>query len=108
MTRLQKITSTQRRERVKGARKLLKRLGTTPIRSNSKWKRLLNTDFSARISLVQKHNSTNTVICSKSKRTIPLDSRTVGKDKYSPVVLLYGGLSFRGLIPTDSPIFIDD
>ncbi len=27
---------------------------------------------------------------------------------YSPVVLLYGGLSFRGLIPTDSPIFIDD
>ncbi len=68
----------------------------------------MNTDFSPRISLVQKHNSTNTVICSKSKRTIPLDSRTVGKEKYSPVVLLYGGISFRSLIPTDSPIFIDD
>jgi hypothetical protein len=36
MTRSQKMTSTQRPERVKSARKLLKRLGTTPTRLNSK------------------------------------------------------------------------
>jgi hypothetical protein len=68
----------------------------------------LNTDFRARISLVQKHNSKNTIIWPKSKRTIPFDLQTVGEEKYSPSVLLYGGISSRGLIPTDSPTFIDD
>ncbi len=86
MTRSQKMTSTQRPERVKSARKLLKRLGTTPTRLNSKQKRLLNTDFRARISLVQKHNSKNTIIWTKSKRTIPFDLQTVGEEKYSLIL----------------------
>ncbi|CAF3622506.1 unnamed protein product [Rotaria sordida] len=46
----------QRDERVKSARKLSKRFGIKSTRSNSKWKRLINTDFSGHISLVQKHN----------------------------------------------------
>lgn len=86
-----KVTSIQRRERVKSARKLLKRLGATAARSNWKWKQLLNT-----------------VIWSKSKRTIPIDLQTVGEEKYSPGVLLYGELTSHDLIPIDSLIFIDD
>jgi hypothetical protein len=108
MARSQKISSLQRDERVNSANKLLKRYGTTPTRSNSKWKRLINTDFSGRISLVQKHNSKNNVIWSTSKTTIPLELQTIGEEKYSPGVLLYGGISSCGLIPKAAPIFIDD
>ncbi|CAF3390123.1 unnamed protein product, partial [Rotaria sp. Silwood2] len=61
-----------------------------------------------RISLVQKHNSKNNVIWSKDKTTIQLDLLTAEQEKYSLGVLIYGGISSRGLIPNDSPIFIDD
>ncbi|CAF0902003.1 unnamed protein product [Rotaria sordida] len=79
MARSQKISSMQRDERVKSARKLSKRFGIKSTRSNSKWKRLINTDFSGHISLVQKHNSKKNFIWSKSKTTIPLDIQTVGQ-----------------------------
>ena len=50
----QKITSTRRDQRMNSAKQLLKRFGTKPTRSYSKWKRLINTDFSGRIQLIQK------------------------------------------------------
>jgi hypothetical protein len=108
ITRAQKITSEQRNERIKSAKILLKRFGTKPTKSYSKWKRLINTDFSGHINLVQKHNSKNNVIWSTSKATIPLDLQTIGQQKYSPGVILFGGISSRGLIPRSSPIFVDE
>ncbi|CAF5046640.1 unnamed protein product, partial [Rotaria sp. Silwood1] len=42
------------------------------------------------------------------KATIPLDLHTIGQEKYSAGVLLYDGISSRGLIPNPSPIFIDE
>jgi hypothetical protein len=98
----------QREERINSAKKLLKKIGLKPTRSNSKWKRLVNTDFSGRICLLQKHNSKNNIIWSTSKTTIPLTLQSVNQEKYSPGVLLYGAISSRGLIPQAAPIFIDD
>jgi hypothetical protein len=46
---------------------LLQKFGTKLTRSNSKWKRLINSDFSGRINLMQKHNSKNDVVWSKNK-----------------------------------------
>ncbi|CAF3927300.1 unnamed protein product, partial [Rotaria sp. Silwood1] len=37
------------------------------------------------------------------KTTIPLDLLTAEQETYSPGVLIYGGISSRGLIPNDSP-----
>ncbi len=68
----------------------------------------MNTDFSGRVSLLQKHNSKNNIIWSTSKTTIPLALQGVYQEKYSPGVLLYGAISSRSLIPPTAPIFIDD
>jgi hypothetical protein len=106
--RAQKITPEQRNQRIKSAKKLLKKFRTKPTKSYSKWKRLINTDFSRQINLIQKNNSKNNVIWSTSKATIPLDLQTIGQQKYSAGVMLFGGISSRGLIPRRSPIFIDE
>ncbi|CAF3859255.1 unnamed protein product [Rotaria sp. Silwood1] len=108
LTRSQKISPIQREARVISAKKLLKKFGLNPTRSNSKWKRLVNTDFSGRVSLLQKHNSKNSIIWSTSKTTIPLALQSVHQEKCSPGVLLYGAISSRGLIPPTAPVFIDD
>jgi hypothetical protein len=73
IARSQKINDTQRHERVKSAKKLLRKFGNKPTRSTSKWKRLINSDFSGRINLIQKHNSKNDVIWSKSKQQFHLN-----------------------------------
>ena len=57
IARSQKINMTQQYDRVRSAKKLLRKFGTVPTRSNSKWKRLINSAFSDRINLIQKHNS---------------------------------------------------
>lgn len=106
--RAQKITPDHRKQRVISAKRLLKKFGLQPTRSYSKWKRLINTDFSGRIQLVQKHNNKNSVIWSRSKASIPIELQTIGQEKFSPGVLLYGGLSSRGLIPRNSSIFVDE
>jgi hypothetical protein len=108
ITRSQKINDTQRHERVRSAKILLRKFGNKPTRSNSKWKRLINSDFSGRINLIQKHNAKNNVIWSKNKTTIPPELLTVGQQKYSPGVMIFGSISSRGLIPNNSPIFIDE
>ncbi|CAF1517832.1 unnamed protein product [Rotaria sordida] len=108
ITRAQKITPEQRNERIKCTKILLKKFGKTPTRSYSKWKRLINTDFSGRINLIQKHNSKNNIVWSRSKATIPLDLQTIGQQKYSLGIILFGAISSRGLIPKKSPIFIDE
>lgn len=108
IARAQKITPDRRKLRVISAKRLLKKFGIQPTRSSSKWKRLINTDFSGRIQLVQKHNSKNNVIWSKSKASIPTESQTIGQEKFSPGIMLFGGLSSRGLIPRNSPIFVDE
>jgi hypothetical protein len=98
----------QREAHINSAKKLLKKFGLKPTRSNSKWKRLMNTDFSCRVRLLQKHNSKNNIIWSTSKTTIPLALQSIDQEKYSPGVLLYGAISSGGLIPQAAPIFIDD
>jgi hypothetical protein len=108
LTRSQKIGPIQRAARVISAKKLLKKFWLKPTRSNFKWKRLVNTDFSGRVSLLQKHNSKNSIIWSTSKTTIPLALQSIHQEKYSPGVILYGGISSRGLIPPTIPVFIDD
>ena len=108
IARSQKIVLIQRNQRVKSAKKLLKRFGMRLIRSYFKWKRLINIDFSKRIHLTQKHNNKNNVIWSRSKTEISIESQTISQAKYSPGIMLYDGISSHGLIPACSPTFVDE
>ena len=67
----------------------------------------MNTDFGGKINLIQKHNSKNSVIWSSSKKSIPVPLQTVGQQKFSPGVILFGGISSSDLIPSAAPIFVD-
>jgi hypothetical protein len=108
IARSQRMTCAHREKRMNSAKQLLKRFGMRPTRSYSKWKRLINTDFSGRIQLIQKNNNKNNVIWSRSKATIPIELQTIGQEQFSPGVMLFGGISSRGLIPKNSPIFVDE
>ncbi len=108
IARSQKMNATQRYGRVKSAKKLLQKFGTKPTRSNSKQKRLINSDFSARINLIQKHNSKNDIVWSKNKTTIPPELLTGSQKRYCSGIMIFGAISSRSLILKHSPIFIDD
>jgi hypothetical protein len=108
ISRTQKLTALHRQQRLNSAKLILKRFGIRSTRSYSKWKRLINTDFSGRMQLIQKTNFKNNVVWSRSKATIPIELQTIGQEKFSPGVMLFSGISSRGLIPRNSPIFVDE
>ena len=76
---------------------------TDPIELHKR-QHLVNTDFSDRISLIQKYNIENNIIWSKSKESIPLDLQTIGQEKFSRSVLIYDGITCRDLVPNHAPI----
>jgi hypothetical protein len=80
IARSQRMTCAHREKRMNSAKQLLKKFGKRPTRSYSEWKRLINTDFSERIQLIQKNNNNkNNVIWSRSKATIPIALQTIGQ-----------------------------
>ena len=71
------------------------------------WRKLINTDFSAIIRTHPRHNSKNNVVYCREKGDIR-DKLANPEQKFSPGVMLWGGISAVGLVPQDAPLFVDE
>ena len=72
-----------------------------------RWLKYANTDFSATIRTHQRHNTKNNVVYGQNREDIR-DKLTTQEKKFSPGVMLWGGISARGLIPPTCPLFVDE
>lgn len=96
-------------DRIRFARYMLRHFGSNPLRPNgSRLTRLVNTDFSKHFRLTPTPNTKNQVIWSQTRVEADEAGGVVGIEKFSPGTMLFGGVSWRGLIPTNAPIFVDD
>ena len=69
---------------------------------------MLNTDFSGTFTLIPQYNQHNEGVYSESKADIPYELKTKPKEKFQKNFMLWGGISYQGLFPKESPIFIDE
>ena len=74
----------------------------------SKWQRLVNTDFSKPIRLTPQLNAKDDIIWSAIRRDADEHGGIYVREKFSPGVMLWGGISWKGLIPKDAPVFVDE
>ena len=72
-----------------------------------RWLKYANTDFSATIRTHQRHNTKNNVVYGQNREDIR-DKLTTQEKKFSPGVMLWGGISARGLIPPTCPLFVNE
>ena len=75
-------------------------------RSNQPLGFLINTDFSAKTKINSTRNSKNDVVWAMS-REVAGDKLESKEEKYS-VGEIWGGVSWRGLVPSDKPVFMSD
>lgn len=102
----QKLSPTHKEARVKSAKKLLEMYGRD-VRPGRRWARIVNTDFSAKIKLTPTRNSKNDIIWSTSRSNAG-DLLVSSEEKFSLGEMIWGGISYRGLIPKESPIFVSE
>ncbi|CAF1430396.1 unnamed protein product [Rotaria sordida] len=74
----------------------------------SKWQRLVNTDFSKSFRLTPQLNFKNDIIWCTSRQDADKHGGYYGRENFSPGVMLWGGISWNGLIPREAPVFIDE
>ena len=99
------MTDEHKLNRVNYGNWFLKKFGKNGHRG--KWPFLINTDFSSLIRINARHNSKNHVVYGKDKESIK--ELLVNKEKkFSPGIMLWGGISARGLIPRKAPVYVDD
>ena len=104
--RVQKMTDDHKAKRVEFCEHLLTSYGANP-RPGTRWYRLINTDFSAKIRCHPTRNSKNDVVWSRSRDEAG-DMLETAKEKYSAGDMIWGGVSARGLVPSESPIFVSE
>ncbi|CAF1078752.1 unnamed protein product [Rotaria sordida] len=73
-----------------------------------KWNNILNTDFSGTFTLTPHYNQHNESIYAKSSDDIPYNLKVKSKEKFQKSVMLWDGISYQGLFPKESPIFLDE
>ena len=65
--------------------------------------------ISAYIRTQPRHNSKNHVVYAKKTEKSQIRSLLSNKEqKFSPGVMLWGGISARGLVPSSAPLFVDE
>ena len=72
-----------------------------------KWGKIINTDFSATITTFATRNSKNDVIWSLSRESAG-DMLDAPEEKFTKGHMIWGGVSYRGLVPRTAPIFAGD
>ena len=75
------------------------------MRNGRKWSSLVNTDFSGKIKFSPTRNSKNDVVWAINHEAAG-DSLQSKEEKFSLGEMIWGGISSRGLIPSQSPIFV--
>lgn len=107
--RTSRITVNHTQARLRFSRYLLNKYGHNPlINRGIELTRIVNTDFSQKFKLFPLPNTKNRVIWSSSRQEADDAGALVGIEKYCPSVMLWGGISWRGLIPNNAPLFVDD
>jgi hypothetical protein len=100
----QKLTINNKIQRVACAKKLRKKFGVKKYKSNWKWNKIVNTDFSGIFTLSNFQNSKNDVIYAENADEINGELREAPREKYPKGVMFWGAISSRGLIPKNGPI----
>ncbi|CAF5043832.1 unnamed protein product, partial [Rotaria sp. Silwood1] len=72
------------------------------------WAYVLNTDFSGTFTLNPQSNRRNEGIYTESKSDIPYELKTKPKEKFQKSVMLWGSISYQGLFPKQSPVFVHE
>lgn len=105
---VQKLTTEQKHQRVAIAKRLIRKYGFKKDSKNYKWICVLNTDFSGMFTLTAQYNQHNEGVYAESISDIPYELKTKSKEKFPRGVMLWGGISYQGLFPKESPIFVND
>jgi hypothetical protein len=105
---VQKLTTDQKLQRVIIAKRLRKKYGFKKGNKLFDWIYILNTDFSGTFTLCSQFNQHNEGIYAEDKSSIPYELKTRPKQKFQKSVMLWGGISYQGLFPKNSPIFVDE
>ena len=75
----------------------------------NKWGRVVNTDFSGPITLTGKHNSKNDVVwTTKDGKEAARELLDYPEEKWGSNHMIWGGVCWKGLVPSDGPIFVKD
>ena len=104
--KVQKISDDQKEKRVVCAKTFLRYYGSS-VRAGRRWSRLVNTDFSAKISISATRNSKNDVVWSDSRHSAS-ELLEAPSEKFTKGHMIWGGVCYRGLVPRDAPIFVED
>ena len=85
---------------------LLRRWGNV-VDGRTKWGKLVNTDFSGPIGLTGRLNTKNDVIWSVDREDAQ-ELLEFPEEKYGFNVMVWGGLCWKGLVPSNGPIFVPE
>ncbi|CAF5223740.1 unnamed protein product, partial [Rotaria magnacalcarata] len=94
---VQKLTNQQKVQRIFIAKQLRKKYGTKKGGKIFKWNYVLNTDFSGAFKLSPQNNQHNEGVYAESSLDIPYELRTISKQKFQKSIMLWGGISYKGL-----------
>ena len=103
-----KITERHVVNRVRFARYMLRHFGKNPFTNGEKWTRLVTSDFSKTFRLTPLPNTKNEIIWAATRDEADQNGGLAGVEKFSPGTMLWGAVSYRGLIPRDAPVFVDE
>ena len=77
------------------------------VHGNTVWGRIINTDFSAMVKMSGNLNTKNDVVWSKSVASAG-DLLDFPQEKFDTSFMIWGGVSWKGLIPSAAPVFVCD
>ncbi len=100
---MQKLTAENKRQRVRCVKILRRSFGTTERSKAWRWDRVVNTDFSGKFVLDSSSNPHNDGVWAIAVEEIPPEIYYRSKSKFAPGLVLWGGISYDGLIPKDGP-----
>ena len=101
----QKINQSHMERRVNFSTWMLKNFKC--VRSNTNLGFLVNTDFSAKIRIHPSRNSKNDIVWTMSRNEAG-DVLESQEEKFSVGDMIWGGISWRGLVPARAPVFMSD
>ena len=100
------LTQRHMDARVESSLELLERYGFN-VEEGSEWGRMVITDESSGVKLTGKRNA-------KMDRVWALSDKKAGHlldfqtEKFDSQFMIWGGISYQGLVPSDGPIFMGD
>lgn len=103
-----KMTNDHLKSRVESAKTLLDKYGRNEGKKIFSWHLVINSDYSAKIGLQVPNNTKNNVVYGETRKSIPRELLEASKEKFFQGFMMWGAISWHGLIPKNGPIFIDE